>query len=152
MNVKLPWAGVLLKTVLPTVAGLAALVVIIAALAGFFTEKIPPGQSAVASRKIGPADRTDVVHEVTKQYVEEAVGTLKAANRTQVSAQVLARIVEITVQAGDTVEKGDVLIELDRQKLETQLSQAEASAAAADVALVQAQDDYDRAERMRKRD
>jgi hypothetical protein len=47
-------AAVLLKTVLPLVAGLAVLVLVIAWLAGFFQEKIVAGQGEVAGRP--PAD------------------------------------------------------------------------------------------------
>jgi RND family efflux transporter MFP subunit len=141
--------GILLKAVLPTVAGLVVLVLVMAALAGFFREKIPPGAVSVEPRKLGDNDQTDVVHEVTKQYIEEAVGTLRAASRTEISSRVLALIDRITVGAGDTVQEGDVLIELDRQALETQLSRAKASLAEAGASVSQADDEYHRAERLR---
>jgi len=90
------------------------------------------------------------VHEIEKPYIEEAIGTLKAASRTEISSRVLATIDRIAVRAGDMVAEGDVLIELDRKAFEAQLSQAEASLAAADAAVEQAQDVYDRAVRLRQ--
>jgi len=84
------------------------------------------------------------VREVFKNYTAEAVGTLKAASRTEVSARVMAPINKIHAGAGQTVATGDVLIELDRRALETQLSQAKASLAAADAAVRQAENDYRR--------
>jgi membrane fusion protein (multidrug efflux system) len=146
-----PIVTVVLKRVLPTLVGLVFLVLVIVALAGFFREKRLPGQIPVPVRRLGPNDRTDRVHEVVKDYIEEAVGTLKAASRTQISAQVLARITRITVSAGDTVAEGDVLVELDAEKLEAALKQAKASLAQAVAGLEQAQDEYNRANQLRSR-
>lgn len=140
-------AGVLLRRVLPIVVGLGALVAVVALLAGVFAEKIEPGRTEVAARRLDPDRRSDVyeVREVTKQYIEEAVGTLKSSKRTQISARVLAPIERIDVTAGQTVQEGEVLIELDRRALESQLSQAQASEVAAQAALKQAESDYRRA-------
>jgi RND family efflux transporter MFP subunit len=118
------------KAVVPLAAALGGLVVVIAWLGGAFESKIAP--EAAKQTEGGPVDRpTDVVHEVTKDYIEEAVGTLKAASRTVVSAKVLATIREITVSAGDEVEKGDVLIRLDSEDLKARLKQAEQALIAA---------------------
>ena len=89
MNLKAA-AGVVLKRVLPIVAGLALLVLVIAWLAGVMVPKIEPGQTAVAAGRIDPDLQQGVyqVREVFKDYTEEAVGTLKAASRTEISARV----------------------------------------------------------------
>jgi len=141
-----PVLGVLLKRVVPVLAGLAVLIAVIAWLAGVMTEKIRPGESRADVRRIDPDRRADtyVVQEVFKDYTAEAVGTLKAASRTEVSARVMAPINKIRAGAGQTVAAGDVLVELDRRALETQLSQAKASLAAADAAVRQAENDYRR--------
>lgn len=152
MNVK-HTMRVLLGIVLPAIVGLVFLVGVIAWLSGVFGEKIEPSQQSVAQRNISTeeAARVDEVHEITKQYIEEAVGTLKAASRTEISARVLAPIDRVAVRAGERVQSGEVLVELDRQALETQLSQAKASLAAADASLVQANDAYQRALQLRER-
>jgi RND family efflux transporter MFP subunit len=141
-----------LKKVLPAVVGLIVLVVVIAWLAGAFTRKIPAGQTAVAGDALaGLQDYgTYEVQEISKDYIEEAIGTLKAASRTEIAARVLARIDKITVRAGDTVVQDEVLIELARRDFEAQLSQAEASLEAADAALEQAEDMYNRAVQLRQ--
>jgi membrane fusion protein (multidrug efflux system) len=143
---------VLLKTVLPAAVGLVVLVLIIAWLAGVFTEKIPGGQTAVAGGEpdAGKPRETYVVEPKEKPYIEEAIGTLKAASRTVISSRVLARINRITVRAGDAVKKDDVLIELDQQDLDAKLSQAKAELAATDALVEQAQDLVDRAARVRQ--
>ncbi len=144
-------AGILLKKVLPIVVGLAALVLIVAWLAGLTTEKIQPDQSDVAVRHIDPEATLYAVREVFKDYVTEAVGTLKASSRTEISARVLAPINAVNGRAGQTVKAGDVLIELDRRALETQLSQAKASVVAAEAALSRSESDYDRAKQLLKK-
>jgi len=145
-------AGVVLKKGLPVVVGLGVLVVVIAWLAGAFTEKIPPGPTAMAGDELppGPDYGAYTVREIEKPYIEEAIGTLKSARRTEISARVQAAITRIAVGAGDTAVEGDVLIELDRKDFEAQLSQAQAALDAADAATHQAQDVYDRAVRLRK--
>lgn len=145
-------AAALLKTVLPAVVGLVLLVLVIAYLAGMFREKIPGGQSAMAGPRavLSADDKTYVVEPKEKPYIEEAIGTLKAATRTEIASRVLAPIDRITVRAGDTVEQSQVLIELDRQALEAQLSQAKSSLAAADAEVEQAKDALGRATRLRQ--
>jgi len=137
-------AAVLLRTVLPLVAGLAVLVLVIAWLAGFFQEKIVAGQGEVAVRTLPDGGQTDVVHPIVQPYFEEAVGTLRAASRTEISSRIMARINEITVRAGQLVEKDAELIILDSRELESKQSQAEASLLAAEAALGRAESDYKR--------
>ncbi len=143
-------ASVLLKKALPIVVGLVVLVAVVAWLAGMFTAKIEPGQSEVPLAHVDPnqPQRLYEVREVFKDYSGEAVGTLKASSRTAISARVLAPINRIAVRAGDTVAAGDLVIELERSALQTQLSQAEALLVAAEAALTQADNDYKRAARL----
>ncbi|MFH1266811.1 MAG: biotin/lipoyl-binding protein, partial [Planctomycetota bacterium] len=145
-------AAVALKRGLPAVGGLVVLVLVTAWLAGAFTKKIPGGQAAVAGEEAdsSPGYGTYEVNEIEKSYIEEAIGTVKAASRTEISARVLATIDRIAVGAGDTVAEGDVLIELDRKAFEAQLSQAEAALAATDAAVEQARDAHERAVRLRQ--
>ena len=71
----------LFKTVLPLVGGLGMLGLVIAWLSGAFATRIEPGRADIPQRSLERGQSTDVVHEVTKDYMEEAVGTLKAAGR-----------------------------------------------------------------------
>ena len=139
--------GVALKKVLPIVAGLAVLILVVAWLAGVLVEKIQPGQVEAAVRRLDPDEQHDFyeVNEVFKQYTVEAVGTLKAASRTEISARVLASIDQIHVRAGQTVAAGEVLIELDRRTLQSRLSQVQAALVAAQATQQQAQTDHGRA-------
>lgn len=136
--------------ILPLLIGTVVLILIIAWFAGFFEDKIEPTAEIQSSvEKVG--DRpTDLVHEVTKDYVEEAVGTLKAASRTSVSARVLAAINAINVSAGDQVERGDVLVELDDEQLQAQLKQAEQAYAVATATRREAETNFARFEQLVK--
>jgi RND family efflux transporter MFP subunit len=141
---------VVLTKVIPTMVGFALLVLTIAWLAGAFTAKIEPGDRELAARRYA-GEPTDVVHEVTKDYTEEAIGTLKAASRTAISAKVLATILEMNVTAGDQVERGDILVRLDAKELETRVRQAEQSLAAAEAARRQAEKDFERAKSLHEK-
>lgn len=131
------------RSAVPLVAGLAALVLVIAWLAGAFETKISP-DSPLAEPTRFAGGPTDVVHEVTKDYIEEAIGTLKAASRSVISAKVLARIDEITVTAGDQVAEGDVLIRLDDEELQARLRQVEQALNAAVATRTEAEANHGR--------
>lgn len=87
---------------------------------------------------------TDVVYEVIRDSVEESLSTLKAADRTEVSAQIQARIQRILVTIGDTVAADDVLIELNREDLDFRLKQAQQASMSADARLALAKADLNR--------
>lgn len=136
--------GRFLKAVVPLLIGTVGLVAIIAWLSGIFETKIEPGEVAVEAARL-TSEPTDVVHEVTKDYIEEAVGTLKAANRTEVAAKVLATIESISVSAGALVNEGDELVRLSSQEFVTRLRQAEENLQAAEATRLQAESDLRRA-------
>lgn len=138
-------AVMLFRVVLPVVAGLVVLVAVTAWLTGFFSEKITPGRTEVAGTRAVPLEAaTDEVHQITQPYAAEAVGTLRAAARTEVAARMMARIDAVRAKAGDQVEAGDVLVVLDQRDIQARLSQAEAALVAAEAQLRKAQQDYER--------
>lgn len=117
---------VVLRTALkivPVILGLAGLALVIAWISGVFEEKISPGESPAVARQLGDQP-TGEVHEVSKDYIEESVGTLKAASRSVISAKILATIQEVHVSAGDFVKEGDLLVTLDRRELDARVQQA----------------------------
>lgn len=144
------WFRVVLK-IIPFAIGLAVLVLVVFWLSGFFTERVTPAQIAAELPRFDPSKETiEPVEVVVKPVVEEAVGTVKARERTTISARVMSTITKIYVRAGDEVKGGDVLVELDSAALERQRSQALASVQAAEAALKQIEDDLSRAERLRQ--
>lgn len=141
---------VVLTQIVPAVVGLAVLVASILWLSGFFGAKLEPGSEPIAVRSLAAGEQSEEVHEVVKEYFEEAVGTLKAASRTVVSAKILATIEEIAVSAGDTVAKDQVLARLSSAELEARLQQAEKAFAAAKATRTNAEIEFRRAEQLKK--
>lgn len=138
-----------LKPALGAIVGLALLLLVIAWMLGMLHEKIQPGQDDTISAKRQLTSEeidkyTDLVHEVSKEEIVEAVGTLRAENRTEISARVLAPIKKINARAGRMVRAGEVLVTLDDRALITQRSQVQAALVAAEAALRQAENDYRR--------
>ncbi len=134
-------------TVTPILIAVSGLALVIAWISGAFDEKITPGEAAPIARSL-QGQPTDVVHEIEKDYIEETVGTLKAASRSVISSNILATIQEIRVSAGDFVQAGDVLVTLNTLELDARLLQAKEMLAAAEAATLEAQSDYDRNRRL----
>ncbi len=144
------WLRLVLK-LLPFALGVVVLVLVVFWLSGFFTERVAPAQVETELPRFDPTKETlEPVEVVVKPVIEEVVGTVKARERTTISARVMSTITKIHVRAGDDVKVGDVLVELDRAALERQRNQAQAALQAAEAALKQAEDDLNRAERLRQ--
>jgi RND family efflux transporter MFP subunit len=129
--------------------GLALLALVIAWISGMFETKIPPGETAPIARRLENRP-TDTIHEIEKEYVEQAVGTLTAASRSVISSKILATIQAIHVSAGDFVSEGDLLVTLNSQELESRLKQSRESLTAAAAAEQEAKSDFQRTERLQQ--
>jgi len=144
------WFRFVLRVV-PFVIGVVVLVLVVFWLSGFFTERVAPAQIDAEPPRFDSAKETmEAVEVVVKPVIEEAVGTVKSRERTTISARVMSTITKIHVRAGDEVKAGDVLVELDKPALERQRSQSMAALQAAEAAFKQAEDDLNRAERLRQ--
>jgi membrane fusion protein (multidrug efflux system) len=127
---------------------LAALIVILLWMSGAFADKVEPGTAEV-ERSVAAEDApTAPVVEQEVAVVEEAAGTVQAERRTLVSSRILAVIREITVRAGDTVEQGDVLVELDDREPKARVEEARRAVEAARAARERTASDYERARRL----
>lgn len=129
------------------VIGLGGLLSAVAWLSGMFEEKIGPSV-AQPTHSRGEPLVTEEVHLVTKSYIEEAVGTLKSSSRTVVSSKVLATVSSIFVTAGDTVETGKLLVELDAAEYVARLNQAQLALRAAEASRAEAEKQFSRAKQL----
>lgn len=68
----------------------------------------------------------------------QAVGSVESSHRVQISPKVAGRIEFLTVQGGDRVRKGQVLVRLDNSDLVAQVNQKQAAVAEARYRLAQA--------------
>ncbi len=67
----------------------------------------------------------------------EATGTVNAKSTTHVSANLLGRINSITVSEGDSVRKGQTLVEMDNREARSQVEKAQAALSEAQASLIE---------------
>lgn len=96
------------------------------------------------------------VHVVTAETAEipdvlEAVGSVHAAQTTQVAAQIMGNIVALNVREGDRVQGGQVLVIIDDSQVRAAVERAQAAVMAAEKDVVAAQSDATLAESTLKR-
>ena len=92
---------------------------------------------------------------VVKREVGETVsytGRIQAENETRLSFRISGRMVELSVNVGDHVEPGQVVAKLEPQDELNALRTAQASVAAAQGQLNQAQSNFDRQQTLLARD
>src|SRR5262245_61029413 len=68
---------------------------------------------------------TNVSNSAVEDFYE-ATGTVKAKTTTQVSANKMGRIISFPAAEGDTVSRGQLLVEIDSSESKTQLLKAQA--------------------------
>ncbi len=141
---RLPWSR--LRPPLLWVAGLSAMVLLLAWLMGAFRDRVPPGppQRRVERAPDGPR-HTVVAAEVPR--FETAIGTIRAVRETSVAARILGRVKSLAIErAGQVVQQGDVLVELESSDLQALAEQARASLRVAETRRDKLKVDLDRSE------
>lgn len=82
--------------------------------------------------------------EVEVPRTVDLYGTVEADSTAAVSSRVMAQVTAVRVAAGDAVERGQVLLEIDPQAARGQLSQARGALAQAEAALALSERNYER--------
>jgi len=85
--------------------------------------------------------RRDLVSTVT------ASGNIRARLAVDISADVMGRVIELNVEEGDDVTRGEVLLRIDPSQLEAAVSRAQASLSQAQAQVAQQRANLIRAER-----
>jgi RND family efflux transporter MFP subunit len=132
------------KFILPLLA-IAALLLMIAWMAGIFVEKIPPGVNTIEQTNTGEAITVRIA-DVT--IIEKVPATVEATQATLISSRLMARIIAIKVRAGDSVSRGDLLLELENSDIKAQVQQAEAHIRASSARLREARQNLDRVQEL----
>lgn len=90
----------------------------------------------------------EVTSEEVKQgnitQVVSGSGKVQPETKVQISARISAEIIKLPVKEGDRVEKGQLLAELDRERLEAQVDQAKSNQKSAQASLKKAHADFTR--------
>ncbi|MCB5176689.1 efflux RND transporter periplasmic adaptor subunit [Microvirga lenta] len=94
-----------------------------------------PGPTVVelAASEISEVRKTDLRFNVP------LAGTLRPVDQTTLKSEVAAKVSEVLVQEGQPVKKGDVLVRLDTEDLETRLNERVANLESAKAQLVLAE-------------
>lgn len=135
------------RWILPGIAVIGLLVLMIW-MADGFGPKIEPG--AAAGVKVPFADGVVVEPETVVLY-EAVPGTVSARDATIVSSRLLARVSKVLVRAGDIVEAGDVLVQLESADLEARVNRSRSQAEAVSVRVVEAKRNLERAVELQQR-
>ncbi|MBV9772901.1 MAG: efflux RND transporter periplasmic adaptor subunit [Gemmatimonadetes bacterium] len=127
---------------------IAAAVVLVVAAGGGVAAK-------TALAKKGTEVRTEVVARRDLVSTVTASGTINPKRKVDISADISGRVIQLAVQDGQWVNKGDLLLRIDPtqyeaavRRSEAAVAQAQAQAAQARANLIQAQSAVQRAERL----
>lgn len=106
-------------------------VVIAGAIAGGMLMKM--GKEKLPEVQTTSVERAEIIQKVN------ATGKIQPDTQVKISADVSAKIIRLEVKEGDWVEKGDLLVELDRERFvaSVESDQANVHSAEANVNLVQ---------------
>ncbi len=110
-------------------AAVLALILLLLYMQGSFVSKVPPGLSPLAKES-----RSSDTAIVEKRQVDDILawpGTVKSRTVANIAPKTTARIIEIKVNAGDKIKKGDVIARLDERDIKAQENAAQAALASA---------------------
>lgn len=136
------------KKLLLPLAAIGVLLLMVAAMAGLFSDKIAPGVAEI--HPVNTADAVPVRLE-TGAYTEPVPASVEAKEATVISSRLLARITAIKVRAGDYVEAGQMLLELEKTDLQARAQQARDRLRSIEARLIEARQNLQRAEELQQR-
>ncbi|MBL4941847.1 MAG: efflux RND transporter periplasmic adaptor subunit [Colwellia sp.] len=135
------------KVFIPVLA-LATLLLMVAWLAGSFDDKVSPAlnENSTNNLSISALDKNNAYKVVasTTAIFEPVAASVEAKQTTIISARILARIESIKVRAGDKVNKGDLLIQLEQNDLTSQVLQAKQNIKSLHVRVTEAKKNLER--------
>ncbi|HEX7288786.1 MAG TPA: efflux RND transporter periplasmic adaptor subunit [Candidatus Angelobacter sp.] len=97
------------------------------------------GGTKIDPSKLGKVEKGDLAKSVV------ATGKIEAITKVEVKSKASGIVEKLLVDYGDTVKKGQVLAELDKQQIQAQVNQQKASLEAAEAAARAAHADLERA-------
>lgn len=105
----------------------------------FFSLKaLSPSSSKIDPERLARAERIDLVRSVV------ATGKIEPVTKVEIKSKASGIIQSLPVNVGDTVRRGQVICELDKNDLLPRLREAQAALAVAEAALKSAKADYER--------
>lgn len=136
------------KKLLLALVAIAVLLLLVAAMAGYFTDKIEPGINDTQMLDTSAAVR---VRAQSGAVTEPVPASVEAKEATVISSRLMARITAISVRAGDYVEQGQLLLELEKTDLQARAEQARDQVRSVEARLTEARANLKRAVELHKR-
>lgn len=128
-------------------------VIVIGGAAFFLTRPPAPApatdtaEATAVVRQVLSSEVTEIA-PMTLRQMAKVTGTLVPAQQAVVASQASGRALTIAVRPGDSVEEGQVLVEIDRESLALQRDQQRATAEATRAQLVSSQQQLERTEEL----
>ena len=126
---------------------IVVLLLMVAWMAGLFSEKIPPGVNPPEAVNL---DEAVAVMAVDVTIIEKVPASVEATQATLISSRLIARIVAVNVRAGDIVSRGDLILELENSDIKAQVQQAESRIRAASARLKEAEKTLNRVQELQQ--
>ena len=119
------------------IVGAAVLVVVVAVIVGrmVFATKDEANSTDASAVKTATVERGDIAVTI------DATGTIKPLNIVKVSSKASGKILELRVDAGDYVEKDEIIAVIETTYVQISLEQAEADLRSSQARLQQAEID-----------
>jgi RND family efflux transporter MFP subunit len=121
-----------------------ALILLLLYMQGSFVSKAPPGLSPQATDSNTPKTQTALVEKKQVDDILTWPGTVRSRTVANIAPRMTARILEVKVNAGDKVKKGDVIARLDEREIRAQEQAALAALAGANARANRAKADEQR--------
>ncbi len=125
-------------------AAVLALILLLLYMQGSFVSKVSPGLSPLPDDANAQQSNTAVVEKKQVDDILSWPGTVKSRTVANIAPRMTARIIEIKVNSGDKVKKGDVIARLDERDIKAQENAALAVLAGANAQASRAQADEQR--------
>jgi len=125
-------------------AAVLALILLLLYMQGSFVSKVSPGISPQSSDSNTPPSNTALVEKIQVDDILAWPGTVRSRTVANIAPRMTARILDIKVNAGDKVKKGDIIARLDERDIRAQENAALAALAGAHAQANRAKADEQR--------
>lgn len=136
------------KKILMPVIAVTGLLLMVAWMAGLFSDKIEPGIDLVAEYS---SDQAVTASTSELVVIESVPASVEAKQATIISSRIMARISKIHVRAGDSVSTGQILLELEKKDLMAKAQQSTEQMRAVSARLKEARQTLARVEELYQR-